>query len=280
MPQSLGVIGLGAIGGSVAWSAAKAGVPRVVAHTLEPRDGAAAVRAGAVTELANSAARVVRAADLLVIAAPPQETLEVLQELAPLIRRNRLLSTDVTSVKGPVMDLAARLGLVNEFAGSHPFAGTELSGFGGASPDMFTDKIVYVTALEGGDDASREVADFWQRVTGASSVAIAAEQHDSMMAWSSHLPQAVASALARTIAESAPQGAAPGPGALSTTRLAASGVEMWTQILLMNREAVLAALDGFEQSVERLRRALEGGDREALGDWLSKGARWRNRYRS
>lgn len=279
-PERLGVIGLGAIGGSVAWGAAKAGISRIIAHTLEPKDGAAAVRAGAVTELANSAARVVRAAELLVLAAPPGETLRLLESLAPLVRKRSVICTDVSSVKRPAVDLALRLGLAGHFAGSHPFAGTEETGFQAARPDRFQGRVVYVTAPEGGGDAAREIADFWERVFDAHPVAIAAEQHDRLLAWISHLPQAVASALANTLSRSSPEGASPGTGALDTTRLAASSVEMWTDILHMNKDAVLAALDRFDDSVAELRSVVERGDQRALADWLAVGADWRRRYRS
>jgi prephenate dehydrogenase len=98
-PDALGVIGLGAIGGSVAWRAAQAGVPRIVGYSPLPAEGVAALKAGAVTEVAERPQRVVETADLVILAAPPGANLRLLRDLrGDLLRRERWC-TDVTSVK-------------------------------------------------------------------------------------------------------------------------------------------------------------------------------------
>src|SRR6266850_7090409 len=189
-PDTLGVIGLGAIGGSVAWQAARAGIPRVIGYSPIPAEGVAAAKAGAVTEVAAAVQKVVRQADLVVIAAPPAATLDQLRAIAPDIQKRGIWCTDVSSVKGPVVHLAESLGLRERFAGSHPLAGTHRSGFGAARADLLSRAIVYVTPLENGDAAAREIADFWAGVFGADPVTMSAEAHDALLAWTSHLPQA------------------------------------------------------------------------------------------
>ena len=278
LPKTLGVIGLGAIGGSVAWQAARSGVQRVVGYTVHPKDGVAAVRVGAVTELVGSPERVVSAADLVVLAPPPRATLDLLDSLGGLLKREGVYCTDVSSVKAPVVELGARLGLAAVFAGSHPFAGTHESGFEGAAPDRFEGSVVYVTPLDGGEQAAREVSDFWERVLGASTILLPAERHDETLAWTSHLPQVVASALAGVLSRHQPQAATLGSGALSTTRLAASSVELWTDVLLMNSKAVVRALGAFEGTAAELRRALESRDVRAVREWLECGRDWRRRH--
>jgi prephenate dehydrogenase len=274
-PETLGVIGLGAIGGSVAWQATRAGIPRVVGYSPVPTEGVAAVREGALTEVATNVQRLVREVDLLVIAAPPGATMELLRTVAPELKRRQLICTDVSSVKGAVVRLAESLGLAAHFAGSHPLAGTHRSGFAAARSDLFARAIVYVTPLAGGDDAAREVADFWHEVLGASPVTMDAEAHDALLAWTSHLPQAAASALAAALASQGPQGVTYGTGARDGTRLAASSVEMWRDVLLLNREPVLRAIEGLEDSLGTLRRALACGDAAALTTWLAGAADWR-----
>ncbi len=275
-PTTLGVIGLGAIGGSVAWQAVRAGVPRVRGFAAHPRDGAAALRSGAVTELAEDVRGVTRGADLVVVAIPPRATVELLGTLAPELGPGTLC-TDVASVKAPVMHRALELGIAGHFAGSHPFAGTERSGFAAARPDRFRDAVVYVTAADGGERAADEVADFWERVLEAQPVRVDPVEHDRLLGWTSHLPQAVASALALALARHGPKGARYGAGARSTTRLAASDSAMWTDILLMNREQLLAALGAVETTMHDLRGALESGDARAVERWLEQGAAWRRR---
>lgn len=275
VPERLGIIGLGAIGGSLAWRAAVKGVPHVIGYAASARDRAEALRVGAVTEVAHSAEQLVRAADLTVLAVPPQATVALLERLAPLLRERRGWMTDVASVKRPVVERAGVLGLEDHFAGSHPFAGTHATGFAAAKPDMLSGATVYVTPVARGDGAAREIADFWRRVVDAQPVVIHAAEHDAWLAWTSHLPQAVASALAVALARHGPSGASYGSGALSTTRVAASGVEMWCDILLMNREQILAALPAVGDALEELRNALAAGDAAAVAHWLETGAAWR-----
>jgi prephenate dehydrogenase len=140
---------------------------------------------------------------------------------------------------------------------------------------MLRTAIVYVTPAGGGDDAAREFADFWATVYGAGPVLIEAPAHDRVVAWTSHLPQAVASALAAAFVRAGPSGVTYGTGARDTTRLAASNAEMWRDILLLNREAVLEALDGMEDELGELRRTLAGGDDAGLARWLERGGAWR-----
>lgn len=274
-PDTLAVIGLGAIGGSVAWHAARAGIPRILGYALSPADGVAAARAGAVTEVSTRAEQAVERADLVVLAAPPRATLDLIDRLAPALSARRCLCADVSSVKTAIVRRAVARGLTELFAGSHPFAGTHESGFTAARPDMFAGEIVYVTPAEGGERAGAEVADFWERVIGAHPVIMTPERHDMFVAWTSHLPQAVASALAVALAEHSPDGARVGAGARSTTRLAASSVSMWTDVLLLNREPVLEALEGLDRAVGTLRKALDAGDAAAIGEWLQSGHAWR-----
>lgn len=276
-PDTLGVIGLGAMGGSLAWQASGAGIERVIAYAPVPADGAAALRAGAITELADDPRKVVQRSDLIVLCAPPAANVRLLSELAPDLRRRGVLCTDVTSVKQQIMNCARELGLGAHFAGSHPLTGTEASGFGAARSELFREAIVYVTALEGGEPAAREIADFWATVCGAAPVFLDAADHDRLVAWTSHLAQIAASGLAVALARLGPKAVTYGPGARDTTRLAASSPEMWRDILLMNRQHVLAALDGLEDQLGELRRTLAGGDVKALVAWLKAGREWRAR---
>lgn len=276
-PESLGIIGLGAMGGSLAWQAMSAGVERVIGYSPLPAEGAAALRAGALTELVDAPRRVARAAELVVLAAPPGANLWLLQDLTDIVNQRRVFLTDVTSVKQPVVRRATELGLAAHFAGSHPLAGTEASGFAAARAALYRDALVYVTPLEHGDPAAREIADFWATVCGAAPVFVDAADHDRLLAWTSHLPQAAASALAAALARSGPRAVTYGPGARAATRLAASSPALWRDVLLLNREAVLAALEGFEDQLGALRRALAAGDAAALQTWLEAGREWRRR---
>lgn len=210
LPQTLGMIGLGAVGGSVAWDAAQSGVSRVVGYSRSPRDGVAAVKAGAVTELMHDAAAVVQTADLVVFATPPRDTLALLESLGPAMRERRVFATDVTSIKGTVMRVAQAQALHDVFAGSHPLLRTPETGFSGARFNQLKGAVVYVTPLAGGGEAGREIEDFWSRAVGALPVTIDADRHDAMVAWTGHLPHVVAAALAVALAKHGPAGVTQG----------------------------------------------------------------------
>jgi prephenate dehydrogenase len=275
-PTSLAVVGLGAIGGSLAWQARLAGVPRVVGCSASRAEGVEALRANAITELADNPMKAVRGADFVVLAVPAQATLDLISRLAPSLGPETLL-TDVCSVKGPVVARAVDAGLGARFAGGHPLAGTHASGFAAARPDRLRGCVVYVcdTGADGGDQAARQVMSFWRQVLEAQPVLIDAAAHDQQLAWTSHLPQAVASALAKALADRGLAGLSFGTGARDTTRLAASSPDMWLDILLYNRTAVTEALGAAEGAMAELRTLIANGNADGLRAFLSAAQRFR-----
>jgi prephenate dehydrogenase len=275
-PSSLAVIGLGAIGGSLAWQARRAGIGRVVGYSPSRGDGVAALRASAVSEVADSPVRAVRGAELVVLAVPPGPTLDLIGRLASSLEPGAIL-TDVCSVKAPVMARAADCGLADRFAGSHPLAGTHDSGFPAARPDRLRGCVVYVceSASAEGARAARGVMRFWEEVLEAQPILISAEAHDRQLAWTSHLPQAVAYALAKSLADRRLGGVSYGTGARDTTRLAASSPDMWLDILLQNRDSLVEALSSVEGRVGDLRRLIEAGDRTGLEHYLETAREFR-----
>ncbi len=273
-PEALAVLGLGAIGGSLAWQARLAGIPRVIGFSPDGGDGALALKSAAITDLADTPARAVREADLVVIAAPPLATLGLLDTIGGWLRPGAV-ATDVTSIKRAIMARADAAGLAERFAGSHPLAGTHASGFAAARPDLFHGAVVYVTSSVLGTDPrpAREVMDFWAQTLGAQPVLIDADAHDHQLAWTSHLPQAAASALASVLARH--KGVSFGTGARDTTRLAASSAGLWTELMLLNRGEIVSALEELERELSGLRQLVAGGDPMALRGFLERAAAFR-----
>ncbi|HEY7482259.1 MAG TPA: prephenate dehydrogenase [Gemmatimonadales bacterium] len=268
-PSSLAVIGLGAIGGSLAWQSRLAGVGRVVGYSPSRAEGVAALKASAVSEIADSPTKAVQGAELVVLAVPPVPTLDLIGRLGRSLESGATL-TDVCSVKQPVMAEAAKSGIGDHFAGSHPLAGTHVSGFEGARPDRLRSCVVYVceSASSGGPQVARGVMQFWEDVLEAHPILIDAAAHDRQLAWTSHLPQALAYALAKVLADRRLGGVSYGSGARDTTRLAASSPDIWLDILLQNRDHVADALARMEDGVAELRGLIETGDRRGLEHYL------------
>ena len=264
-PSSLAVIGLGAIGGSLAWQARLAGVRRVVGFSPDRSEGIEALKATAITDLADSPASAVQGAELVILAVPPQPTIDLIAELAAQLDTTALLS-DVCSIKAAVVKQAQSAGISDRFAGAHPLAGTHETGFQSARPDRLRGCIVYVceSGSPGGHRAADAIAGFWERTLEASPVRIDAENHDRQLAWTSHLPQSVACALSQCLAQHSQPGVSYGSGAKDTTRLAASNPDMWADILLHNAVAVGAALERTEFQMSELRQLLTRGDAAGL----------------
>jgi len=263
------VIGLGAIGGSLAWQARLAGVPRVVGFSPARSEGIQALQASAITDLADTPAKAVQGADFVVLAVPPRPTLDLIGRLAPALEPGAIL-TDVCSIKVPVVARAREVGLGARFAGGHPLAGTHASGWAAARPDRLRGCVVYVceTGAPDGHLAAGAVRHFWEHVLEASPVLIDPAAHDRQLAWTSHLPQAVAYALAKALAGRVLGGVSYGTGARDTTRLAGSSPDMWADILLYNRTALSEALRSTEDELAALRELLDAGDEAGLRAYL------------
>ena len=275
-PSSVAVIGLGAIGGSLAWQSRLSGVPRVVGYSPSRAEGVAALRASAVSEIADTPLRAARGAELVVLAVPPGPTLDLIGRLGPALEAGAVL-TDVCSVKAPVMARAAACGLGDRFAGAHPLAGTHDSGFGAARPDRLRGCVVYVCENASGEGprTARAVMRFWEDVLEAHPVLIDADAHDRQLAWTSHLPQAVASALANSLADRGLAGVSYGTGARDTMRLAASSPDMWIDILVQNGAPLVEALASVEGRLAELRELIRRGDREGLERYLETAREFR-----
>jgi prephenate dehydrogenase len=146
------------------------------------------------------------------------------------------------------------------------------------APDLFRQAIIYVcaTGTEGGERRTPGDATSGRQVFEAHPVLIPAEAHDRQVVWTSHLPQAVASALAYTLARSSDlTGASWGPGARDTTRLAASNAELWTEILLLNRKEVATALAQAGEDLWHLAALIAEENRAGLREFLERGVAFR-----
>ena len=271
----MAVIGLGAIGGSIAWRARLFGVPVVLGFSPDANEAKTALSVGAVTAVAGSVEEAADGASLIVLATPPRATLQLIDRLASQLRSHVVLS-DVASVKASIMERARAAGLDGRFVGAHPLAGTHGSGFSAATPDLLRGCLVYVcrTGARGAAAASRVTA-FWSTVMEAIPVPVDAVEHDRQLAWTSHLPQAVAYSLARVLASRGLDAAAFGTGARDTTRLAASRPELWVEIFLQNRESLIAALGAAGAELAALREHVASGDEAALRAWLTAAADFR-----
>jgi prephenate dehydrogenase len=245
---TVAVAGLGLVGGSLALALRRAGY-RVIGV-----DRAGVLRraraAGAITAARADIRKAAEAADVLVLAAPPAANRALLRRLSSF---DRLVVTDVGSVKGPIVREARRLGL-RRFVGGHPIAGSERAGFAASRPDLFRGHAWAL--VPGGDPRAFRTVRALVRATGARPVRMSAAEHDRVLAYLSHVPQLAAWALlgaARGDVATRRRLGLAGPGFRDMTRLARSPRALWREILAENRAEVGRALGALRT---RLTRAL------------------------
>jgi len=223
-----------------------------------------------------------RGAELVVVCAPADKIAPALATAAPGIAADALV-TDVGSIKTAVCeavwrdDPRRRTGDgAAPFVGSHPMAGGERSGMENASADMFAGRTCFVTPVpETPPAATARVEAFWSAL-GMRVRRLSPEEHDAVVAATSHLVHFTAAALAGALAGK-PEAwrELGGPGLRDTTRVAAGDPALWTAIARGNRIALLGALDEFHGVFDALVRALREQDYVRLGELLARARVWR-----
>jgi prephenate dehydrogenase len=269
--NSVAVIGLGLIGGSIAKDLAARGV-EVEAYDPDDASLDGAVRSGVVSCKVDEALTSSRA-DVVVIATPVDTAIDVLRALAKGSLRATLI-TDVGSTKGRIVAEAAALGLSDRFVGSHPMAGDHRSGWSAARPGLFSGARVYLCAPERTPAELVARADAFWRGLDAHPMTIDALAHDRTLAWTSHLPHLVSAALALTLGQAGVGRDELGPGGRDITRLAGSSPEMWSAIAVENAAAIDAALAAAEREVSSFRRLLSRADAGELHSKFAAARAW------
>ena len=277
------VIGVGLIGGSfsLALKAANA-VQHVVGIGRTQKNLDLATERGVIDEASQDAAAAVRGADLVLIATPVGQMPEVMAQIAPVLGRNTII-TDGGSTKQDVVAYAKRfLGEHFErFVPSHPIAGTEKSGAGAAFPELFRDRtVILAPQVENQPSAVRAVRTAWE-VCGARVIELEARRHDEIFAAVSHLPHVVAFALVSMLARRRDAGELlghSGAGLRDTVRIAGSSPEMWRDICVANREALIGVLDDYIDELGAARAAIDNGDGAALAEMFERARVARSRW--
>lgn len=216
----------------------------------------------------------VRGADLVILALPVQATESVLQKIAPYITAQTIL-TDVGSTKGNVVAAAERVFEHNIPAGfvpGHPIAGSEQTGVHAGKVDLFSQHKVILTPLAcSAPWAVSKLTQLWQ-AAGADVVCMNVEQHDEVLAHTSHLPHLMAFNLVSQLTtrqDNLDIFRYAAGGFRDFSRIAASDPQMWHDIFLSNKTAVLNAVDGFEAQLKTIRQLIESGDSSTLMSLLS-----------
>ena len=264
------IVGLGLMGGSLAW-ALRPHVSALVGVDRDEETVAAALAAGVIDAGTTDFAAGVQSADLVVLATPVRAILHLLADL-PRARPEGCQALDLGSTKGTICAAMDELPPAFAAIGGHPMCGKETAGFAAAMPDLVRGQAFVLCETARTTGAMAETAAQVVTWIGARALPMAAAAHDGVVAVTSHLPYLAAAALMRQAAAAAmverrvwPVSAS---GLRDTTRIAGTNPDVMLDILLTNRAAVLQQLRGFQARLVQLEDLLRRGDEAALRAWL------------
>ena len=267
--RRIAILAVGLIGGSLAKGLKARGFNgEIVGWGRRETSLERALALGVIDRFSTDLAIAVKDADVVVIATPTQIAEQMLAQVVPLVPTTTVI-TDVASVKGNLLAAAQQAFAVvpPNLVLAHPIAGSEQSGVEAARADLYINHRVILTPVAQTDAGLLDrVRGMWNAV-GAEVVTMSVEDHDTVLAATSHLPHLLAYALVDALA-----GQQQHPdifrfaagGFRDFTRIASSDPTMWQEICLANRAAILAMLDVFDGQLQQLRAAIDHSDGDAV----------------
>ena len=269
------IFGVGLIGGSVALALKKSGAaPKIVGVGRNLENLQTAIKLGVIDEAESNVAKAVADADMVLIATPVAQTPKILEAITPHLGTHTVI-TDAGSTKSDIQEYVNNASkqannpqqFLSQFVGGHPIAGAEKSGVTAAQADLFVGKNVVLTPNENTSaEAIKAVREMWL-LTGANVSEMTAQAHDQIFAAVSHLPHLLAFALVNDLA-SRPNAKQlfdfAASGFRDFTRIAGSSPEMWRDISLANKNALLDELQAYQAEISALQQLLKNEDSQGL----------------
>jgi prephenate dehydrogenase len=270
--ERIGIIGLGAVGGSLALALRDRAPTLTWSRDAGDRSSARAAGIDVCREQGAPWVEQMANATLVVIAVPLDEVASVARDIVTRLPHEALVLHTTSLQRRDALGLSEAES--RRVLGTHPIAGSERSGFGAADAGMFRGATVRAEA-RATDDERQRIEMLWRAADVARIAWDDASTHDELMSWVSHLPQLASTALATVLAQ---QSIAPrdvGPGARDATRLAASDFGMWAPILRNAPRETVEALRRLTSSLDALGDALERSDLASLSASWEQGRGWR-----
>lgn len=256
--KTVGIIGTGLIGTSMGLAIRQRRVARRVVGVDADPAALDAARARGALDRAGTTYEVLREADLVVVAVPPDAVVETAVAAADVLRAGVVI-TDVASTKASIVSaLERRMPRGVRYVGGHPMAGSERSGPQAADAALLAGRPFIVTPTAAGDAEAVELVVAMARGMGMQPVVLTPQDHDELVAQVSHVPYLLAVAAVNAAGDEALP--LQGPGFAGLARLAGSPPGLWAQICAQNRAAILRALEQVRIELSRLERALHEGD--------------------
>lgn len=266
--KTIGFIGLGLIGGSIAKAIRKFHPDyHILAYARHKETLAAALNDGVIDGVLEKEDDRYRSCDYIFLCAPVEYNIEYLKYLKDVISSNCII-TDAGSVKGPIHQAVEELGLDHNFIGGHPMAGSERSGFA-SSTDHLLENAYYILT-PGGEVPLNKLTEFSELVDslGAIPMVLTAQEHDFITAGVSHLPHIIASSLVNLVSaldnDAEYMKTIAAGGFRDITRIASSSPVMWQQICLENTKNISTVLDEYIRMLIQIRCSVDNKDADQL----------------
>lgn len=269
--KTVTVIGLGMIGGSVVKALKTQGYRgQVFGMDHDEKTVHQAFLEGCINNSKVDEKALIEQSDVVVLATPIQYYPEILESIREHLKASCIV-TDVGSVKGTVHQMAIKLldGKAT-FIGGHPMIGSEKTGFKAAKAHLFENAYYFLTSEPGQESALDELRE-WVELLGAKVCVVSPDEHDRIVARTSHIPHLNAVLLVHLLNQNHLSLIDyVGGGFRDTTRIASGNPEMWTEIFINNKSEVLSAIDGFVQQLEQFKKNLMEENKTEIVYNLSK----------
>lgn len=276
------VIGLGLIGGSLALCIKKehAGAT-IIGFDINSEQARLAQMLGVIDEAADSFCEEAVSADLIIVAAPVNETEAIIHALSQLSLKPEVIVTDTGSTKRRIVEGANSLNNQGvTFIGGHPMAGSHKSGVSAAREFLFENAFYLLTPEEHVEKEKVSTLKKWLKGTNAKFLIMTAANHDYLTGIVSHFPHIIAASIVRqteklTENEKLIPRLAAG-GFRDITRIASSNPKMWKDILLHNRENLIELLEQWQEEMNSVKGLLEKGNAEEIHDYFQQAKQFRD----
>ena len=278
---TIGFLGLGLIGGSIARSIRKnfSASKIIVYSRRKNEDLIQGKKDGIISEIYYNIDSHFSECDIIFLCAPVLQNIQFLSQLKPLINKKCII-TDVGSVKGNIHKEVEKLGLESQFIGGHPMAGSEKTGFANSSDDLLQNSYYLLTPCK---TTPEESVLFLKKIlsgTGAVFADVDASLHDDITAAISHVPHIVAASLVNMVRENDTPNelmkAFAAGGFKDITRIASSSPEMWESICLSNAESIDHFLSLMIEELTKVRSYISSEQGDKINHFFAASRDYRN----
>lgn len=277
--NTIGFIGLGLIGGSIA-----KGIRRhhpnytLIAYDYNSKSIDEALKDGIINIGTKEIGEEFSSCDIVYLCMPVSLNVECLSRIKPFLKETCIL-TDVGSVKVPIHEEIVALGMEALFIGGHPMAGSEKTGYQNATDHLVENAYYALTPSKHTSKESLERLKGLTSTIGAIPIILEPHEHDYVVAFISHLPHVIASSLVNIVKQSEKEDimkSIAAGGFKDITRIASASPIIWQQICLANKENIINVMDSFIDYLQTIRKSLSSGDSDFLYTFFDDGRTYRN----